>query len=449
MPDLFELDYFSIIDISWAILALVIFMLIVNIQKKKHRELDYAEYYTINIWMKIILGLVYAIYYITVVKGGDTLAYWDGAIKMNHLFWKNPNLYFEELFNDPDLTLMYKHFDTQTGIPPGWIYRESESWFISKVLSLFTFISFKSYLVTTIILAYISSLASWKLFELLHSYNLHTNKNIAIATILIPSVSFWCSGINKDTIVLFSTIFIIYHAFHILSLEKTNTWKNWIYLFFFMFLLFQIRSFMVTTILVPMILSYSVRLVKKYKKKRFKFYLVRGSSFLIGILFFVFQGSSLTNSEKLEEAAIINKDFATNELYQGTRYDIGITDYSAQGMLAVFPSAVIAGLYRPYIWEALNMTMIANGIEDLFFLFLTVLFLKNHLIHKINIIRKHEFLVFSFFFMILMSYMSGVTSGLLGVLVRFKAPTIPFLILILTININKNQTITKENIINK
>ena len=57
MPDLFELDYFSIIEIAWAILAIVIFILIVNVQKKKHRELDYAEYYTANVWMKIALGL--------------------------------------------------------------------------------------------------------------------------------------------------------------------------------------------------------------------------------------------------------------------------------------------------------------------------------------------------------------------------------------------------------
>ena len=41
----------------------------------------------------------------------------------------------------------------------------------------------------------------------------------------------------------------------------------------------------------------------------------------------------------------------------------------------------------------------------------------------------------AFFFAVLMAYMAGVTSGLLGVLVRFKAPLIPFLILLLTIDV--------------
>ena len=444
MPDLFELDYFSILDLAWALLALVIILLFVNVRKKKYRELDYSEYYTTNVWMKLGLSLVYAVYYITVVKGGDTLAYWDGALKMSNLFLKSPSLYFEELFNAPDMTLMYSHFDTQTGYPPGWIYREPESWFISKIMSLFVFVTFKSYLVATLVMAYISSLASWKLYELVHSYKLHTNRNIAIATLLIPSVSFWCSGVTKDTVVLFSTIFIVYHAFHILSLEIETKRKNWIYLAFYVFLLYHLRSFMVTTIAVPLMISYSIRLVNKYRQQKFKYYLIRFSTFTLGITFFILQGNSLSNSEELEQAAIINKDFATNTTYEGTRYDIGITDYSPQGMIAAFPAATIAGFYRPFPWEARSLTMISNGLEDAFFLFLTILFFRKDFLKKINVIRKNEFLVFALFFAVLMAYMAGVTSGLLGVLVRFKAPVIPFLLILLTIDISKTKEINSK-----
>ncbi len=445
MPDLFELDYFSIIDISWALLAIVIFALIVNVRKKKHRDLDYSEYYTVNVWMKITLSLVYAVYYITVVKGGDTLAYWDGAIKMQNLFFKNPSYYFEELLNPPDLTMFYKHFDLQTGLPPGWIYREPESWFISKIMSILSFFSIKSYLVATLILAYISSIASWKLFELVYSYKLHTKRNIAIAVVLIPSVSFWCSGITKDTIVLFSTIFIIYHAFQILSLDKETKLKNWLAIICFGFLLMHIRSFMLATILVPMAMSYTVRLVNKYRKNKFKFYLIRFSTFIIGILFFILQGNQLANSEQLAEAALLNKDFATNTTYEGTRYDIGITDYSAQGMIQVMPAAILAGMYRPFPWEARTLTMIANGLEDLFFIYLTFQFFRKGFFKKVSMIRKNEFLVFAFFFVILMSYMAGVTSGLLGVLVRFKAPVIPFLLILLTVNFQNLESDIKIN----
>jgi hypothetical protein len=226
----------------------------------------------------------------------------------------------------------------------------------------------------------------------------------------------------------------VYHGFHILSLEKETKLKNWIALIVFSFLLYHIRSFMLATIYLPMALSYTVRLVNKHRKNKFKFYLIRFISFSFGILFFIFQGNQLANSKQLEEAAVLNKDFATNTTYEGTRYDIGITQYNAQGMIQVMPSAIIAGMYRPFPWEARTLTMIANGLEDTFFLYLTFVFFRKGFFKKINVIRKSEFMVFAFFFALLMAYMAGVTSGLLGVLVRFKSPVIPFLVLLLTIN---------------
>ena len=54
---------------------------------------------------------------------------------------------------------------------------------------------------------------------------------------------------------------------------------------------------------------------------------------------------------------------------------------------------------------------------------------------KVNVIRKNEFLVFSFIFSILLAFMVGLTSGLLGVLVRFKAPFLSFILLVLTVRL--------------
>ncbi len=265
-----EIDYFYILDIAWSILFMLLLMMYVNTKKKEYEHLDYFQYYKTNIYVKIVLSLVYAFYYTSIVAGGDTLAYWDGAIKLNHLFWKDTSMYFAEIFKTPDLNTMYfQHYDIGTGFPPLWIYKEPESWFISKVLSFFTFFTFNSYLVTTLVLAYISSRASWKLFELVHSFQLNTNKHIAYAVVLIPSVSFWCSGINKDMIVLYCSIMLIYNAFQILSLDKETKLKNFLWVAFYVFLLYHIRDFMISTIAVALIFTYSARLANKYREQRF------------------------------------------------------------------------------------------------------------------------------------------------------------------------------------
>lgn len=434
MQDLFELDYFSILDIVLSVLCLILIFLRVNIVKKRYIDIDYYKYYSVNVYVKLFLSLTYALYYIVIIDGGDTLAYWDGALKMQELFWKSPTMYFQELFSEPDLAMYGSHFDLSTGYPPRWIYKEPPSWFISKIMSLFTFFSFKSYLVATFLMAYISSIVSWKLFEMVYAFSMNTTRNIAIAVFFIPSVSFWCSGVTKDTIVFIIAIIMVLNCFDILSLKKKTKFQNLLWVAFCIFILNYTRSFMIMTILVPLAFTYSARLANKYREKKFAFYTIRLLSFVVGFLFFYFQGASLTESKELEEAAVIQKDFAINETYEGARYDLGITDFSSTGMLSAFPVAVIAGYYRPFIWEALSLALFLNGLEGTFFLYLTLRFFASNFLRKINEIRKHEFFIFAFFFSLLLAYMAGLTSGLLGVLVRFKAPLIPFLVLMLTID---------------
>jgi len=432
--DLFELEYFSILDFGLSILFLMLLFIRINKRKKENQQLDYYKYYSLNIYTKLILSVVFSLYYIVIVDGGDTLAYWDSAVKMNNLFWKSPSLYFQELFSNPKLENCYAHFDMIIGYPPRWIYFEKESWFVAKILSILSFITFKSYLFTTLLLAYISSIASWKLFELVHSYQLNTDKNIALAVLFIPSVSFWCSGITKDTVVLFTSIFTIYHSFQLITPTKKRSYKNVIWLALYLFILSQIRSFMIIAIAIPLLLTIGIKIMNTYKNHKKVIYSIRFTVLIIGILCIYFQGDKLLNSSQLQDAAAIQKDMAINKTYLGVKYDIGMTDFGPIEILKAFPSAIIAGLYRPFIWESMHITLILNGLEGVLFLYLTFLFFRRDFIKKLEIIKKHEFYIFCLIFCILMAYMSGITAGLLGVLVRFKSILIPFFVILLTIN---------------
>jgi hypothetical protein len=439
MDDIEKMDYFSLLDIIWAIVILIVIIIFARNTKNKNSLKSHYKYYMFNVYFKLFFAFVFSSYYILSVKGGDTLAYWDGAIKLNHLFFKDSNMYFDQLMNTPNFSMYISHFDMSTGYPPGWIYREPESWFISKLLSVLTFLTFNSYFAVTFILGYISAIASWRIYELVVSYKLHSEKWIAYGVLFVPSVSFWCSGVSKDTVILFLTLFSIYHSFQIIRLDIKSQFKNWFITLICLFFIYQVRPFMLAAILIPLLFSYSIRLVKKYKKSRFKLVLIRLTYIASIVLFVVFQGGNIANSEKLEEVAVINKDFAQNDIYTGQRYDIGITDYSAQGVLIAMPSAIIAGIYRPFPWEAGSLTMILDGVEDFIFIILTVLFFSRSFIWKISLIRSNEFLIYSLVFVLIMAYLAGVTSGLLGVLVRFKTPVIPFLLILLSIKIEKPQ----------
>jgi uncharacterized membrane protein YfcA len=74
-----------------------------------------------------------------------------------------------------------------------------------------------------------------------------------------------------------------------------------------------------------------------------------------------------------------------------------------------------------------------NGVESVVLLYFTFRFFVSRKIgQRIKRIRKHEFLIFAFFFAVILAYFAGFTSILFGVLVRFKAPVLPFLVILLT-----------------
>ena len=69
-------------------------------------------------------------------------------------------------------------------------------------------------------------------------------------------------------------------------------------------------------------------------------------------------------------------------------------------------------------------------------MFITIRFLfRGNVLNKIKKIRKEEILVFALIFALFIAFMAGFTSVLFGVLVRIRAPLLPFIFLVLTTNI--------------
>ena len=194
-------------------------------------------------------------------------------------------------------------------------------------------------------------------------------------------------------------------------------------------------------LVIPLILSFSGRIIRGYKS-----YFVR---IIFNILIFVFSfigfilfSSSSYMTKLSTEAEVVQKDFANNSTYTGKKYELKVDDFSAFGLIKVFPTATFYGIYRPFPYEALSPTLILNGIEGLVLIIFTIsFFLSRNFISKIRWIISHEFLIFSFVFVLLIGFMGGLTSMLFGVLVRVRAPLLPFIFLIFATD---TKTIEKE-----
>lgn len=403
----------------------------------RNREQAYYKYFSWNVSFKMLFALVFAITYTFVLGGGDTLAYWDGAVKLTNLFWENPAGYFNEMISTP--LNAQQNFSAATGYPPGWIYREPESFFISKLLSIINFITFDSFIAMTLVCSFIASFASWRFYQLIRKYNFTSNRWMLIAALFIPTVSFWCAGVSKDTFILASLFFLLYNIFALIDPERRFGVWNILFISLHVLILSNTRQFMLIALAPPLLIGFGTGFINRVSDSPIisfatKFIFAVGTVVAVFLYFNTEQGlGDLSPDKYLDEVAVIQQDFAQNKTYTGPRYDLGITDYTPAGLLKAAPLAMATAFFRPFVWEASSAFLLLSALEGtlLMALLFRFFFLSGSLSSQIRFVRQNEILIFALVFVLIFGFFVGFSSGLFNVLIRFKAPILPFLLLLL------------------
>ena len=138
--------------------------------------------------------------------------------------------------------------------------------------------------------------------------------------------------------------------------------------------------------------------------------------------------------EKVLDKAVLTQNDLKSDYYQGSSFDIGGFDATVTGILSKMPSAINAALFRPYIWETYNLTMLMSGIENLLLLLFTIyLTIKLRVYNLFRLMFRHRILFFTVYFSIFFAFSVGVTTSNFGSLVRYKIPAIPFFLISLII----------------
>jgi hypothetical protein len=201
--------------------------------------------------------------------------------------------------------------------------------------------------------------------------------------------------------------------------------------------MYHLRSVVLISLMLPIFIALSSRISNRFRE--FVFFrrfvqlligLISIGGFFIGIQAY---GDEVSVEKYIKEAEVQTKDFNENKLYTGKKYSIEVTDYSPVGLMKVFPQAILAGLFRPYIWEALSVSLFLNGIESTILIYFVIKFFTKNRRQRIKMIRENEFLLFSFFFILIFGFITGFSSIIFGVLVRLRAPLLPFFALLLAV----------------
>jgi hypothetical protein len=115
-----------------------------------------------------------------------------------------------------------------------------------------------------------------------------------------------------------------------------------------------------------------------------------------------------------------------SEFNAGSKIYLPALEDNIFSFLSLSPVAFVNSFFRPYIWEAHNVLAIVAAVENivLFAMFIVaiVFFRRN---------TSNPMFLFSISFIFLLFMLIGFSTPVLGALVRYKVPALPFLLFLL------------------
>lgn len=421
----------SIFDLLLAPIYLIIIYFLSSYKQKKnvHKNPLY-KWYTKGLFAKlagaIALCLIYQLYY----TGGDTVNYFLTSKAIANMLWKDAPV-FANMMGGARLDENYFYFDENTGFPAFW--HGGVEGFVSRLLVPFILVSFNSFIITAMMLAWVCYSGIWRLFLLFNEQFPPLQKQLTISILFIPSVVFWGSGLLKDTITLSAVGWFTYH-FYYFFIQKKYKLLSGAYIFISSFLLVSIKPYIFFALIPGSIVWLSNERLKNVKNKLFRviagpFFIVGG--LLVGVFILTQMGDVLGvySVDKVLNKAVESNMDQKQDYYGGNSFDIGDFDPTIQGVLGKAHLAITATLFRPFIWEARNPVMLLSGLENTYLLLLTFfLLVKLKFFNFFTFIGETPLLLFSMLFALFFAFSVGLATSNFGSLVRLKIPCIPFFV---------------------
>ena len=426
--DLYIWEYF--LSIFYIIGLYVWFSRVKNLHIRTNPE---YKYFLWGFMAKVVGGMIFALIYFYHYKGGDTIMYFYSAISSSKLMTERPLTYLKVMFGENSLE-NWNLYDLDTGYPYQYIYFDSRTWMVIRLLNPLVSLAFRSYLVTTVMLASVAYIGVWRCFRMFVGYFPSQMGKLAVAFLFVPSVIFWGSGVGKDTFTFSGTCFFVY-AVDQWFFKRNRSFANAFGGVASAALVIYIKPYIFMALLPSMLLWVLYARITGIRNTLIRlvvvpmgfFVLVAGTIAILSGLGDKLGKFSLDNA--VATTMITNLDMTKNMDYSANYFDIGPMDGTWSGLLSRAPTAVFAALFRPRLDEARNPVMLISGLENAWLLWLVVSSLLHaRIVFVPRFIFGNPIVLMCLSFSVVFGFVIGISTPNFGALVRFKIPMLPFFI---------------------
>lgn len=436
----------NFLDFIFFFIYVIIFYLIFAARRKRYTDPLLRKYHRNAFWIKVLGTLAFCMFVIYFSPGDTTELYYPEGINIAKLIIKDPR----------NLSLIQgsgKDFDQSllTDIANSNYFNEESNFMVTRLVTIFSFFTFGKFMAINLLFSMISFTGVWRLFRFFYEQYPHLHKQFAIAILYLPTFVFWSSGILKDPICTGALGWITYSMYSIFY-TKNNFFKNILILLVFGYLLIALKIYILVAYLPFFLLFLILKNVNLIKNPAVKVLLVLG--FFVGsVLGFVKITSSIEGALSNYASKGISQSIKNYQVnyenqagYVESNFSLGVEfDGSVSSLAKMAPAAIIATLFRPFIWESKKLSTLLSSLESLALMLFTLYTVK-----KVGILRffrsilKSPTILYCFSYSLLFALFVGATTLNFGTLVRYKIPGMPFYIISLFLILDLNNKLKKS-----
>jgi hypothetical protein len=407
-------------------------------RKKKLEDPLVQKYFVQGYWIKVAGCIAFTIFN-TYVSQGDSIGVYqpEGAHIRNLIFADVNNI---NLLVTPattyDETLLFDSYNAPT-------LKSESNFLVVRVSAIFSLFSFGKYFVTNFLFALFAYAGMWRLYKFFYEQHPSMHKELAIAILYFPTVIFWSSGAMKEALCM-GGLGLLTYALYGLFIKKERPLGNSIIALLAGYLLITIKVYIVIAYLPFFTLYLLLKNVTLLKNKFFKYLM---APLLIAGCIYAYSQVINTLDEELGNYAVSNiaESVKTQQLNfeaqaeSGSNFSLGTSfDGSVLGMITIGPAAIVATLFRPFLWESKKISTLLSSFESLALMFFTfyVIFKAGPGIFLRSLV-KDPLIIFCFAFSVVFAVFVGATTLNFGSLVRYKIPCLPFFLITLFLILDK------------
>ena len=286
-----------------------------------------------------------------------------------------------------------------------------------KVNALVMLFSFGVYHVHTAFFCFFSMIGLTALFKIFCHYFPDKKSSMFLAVFLIPSVLFWGSGVLKEALHLLPFGLAIYSALKIF--DDRGSWKNWLILILSLALLLFLKGYTLIA-LIPALLSLMVLKIWGARYYGWKVLGVHGALFII-LVGLAQLGPNYNVISVMQQK---QRNYYGEALASDAHSLIDIPRFHSFGeWLKIAPGALGNALFRPFPWEIKGALYLFAALENIAFFGALLFMLWNF---RPPSITTFPLVMLGLSFSLILLLLIGSVVPVLGSLVRYKVPALPF-----------------------